>query len=132
VTITPHNAAAIRPQALVANVLAQIERFEDGTSLAHVVDRAAGYQGPDGGTEGIRSRRIAAPALGAPAAVFCENAKSAARVAKVCARRSLNRDDNSQAMLDFVLLCSIFVLIVAASVGRRREAKPRRSNALRE
>jgi len=43
VTITPHNAAAIRPQALVANVLAQIERFEAGASLAHVVDRAAGY-----------------------------------------------------------------------------------------
>jgi glyoxylate/hydroxypyruvate reductase len=43
VTVTPHNAAAIRPQALVANVLGQIERFEAGDALAHVVDRSAGY-----------------------------------------------------------------------------------------
>jgi glyoxylate/hydroxypyruvate reductase len=43
VTITPHNAAAIRPQALVSNVLRQIERFEAGMPLEHVVDRAAGY-----------------------------------------------------------------------------------------
>src|SRR5262249_5119439 len=43
VTITPHNAAAIRPQALVANVLRQIDRFEAGAALEHIVDRAAGY-----------------------------------------------------------------------------------------
>ena len=43
VTITPHNAAAIRPRALVANVLRQIDRFEAGLPLEHVVDRAAGY-----------------------------------------------------------------------------------------
>src|SRR5262245_575195 len=43
VTITPHNAAAIRPQALVANALAQVERFEAGAAPTHVGDRAAGY-----------------------------------------------------------------------------------------
>jgi glyoxylate/hydroxypyruvate reductase len=43
VTITPHNAAMSAPRALVANVLRQIERFEAGLPLEHVVDRAAGY-----------------------------------------------------------------------------------------
>lgn len=43
VTVTPHVAAASVPTALVANVLQQIERFERGEPLAHVVDRAAGY-----------------------------------------------------------------------------------------
>jgi glyoxylate/hydroxypyruvate reductase len=43
VTVTPHNAAASDPRALVANVLRQIDRFEAGLPLEHVVDRAAGY-----------------------------------------------------------------------------------------
>ncbi len=43
VTITPHNAAASDPGALVANILRQIERFEAGLPLAHITDRAAGY-----------------------------------------------------------------------------------------
>lgn len=43
VTITPHNAAASVPGTLVANVLAQIERFEAGHPLSNVVDRDVGY-----------------------------------------------------------------------------------------
>jgi glyoxylate/hydroxypyruvate reductase A len=43
VTITPHNAAASDPKALVANILHQIERFEAGQPLEHVIDRKAGY-----------------------------------------------------------------------------------------
>ena len=43
VTITPHNAATSDPRALAANVLRQIERFEAGLPLEHVVDRTAGY-----------------------------------------------------------------------------------------
>jgi glyoxylate/hydroxypyruvate reductase len=43
VTVTPHNAAASDPGALVANILRQIERFEAGQPLEHVIDRAAGY-----------------------------------------------------------------------------------------
>jgi glyoxylate/hydroxypyruvate reductase len=43
VTITPHNAAFSDPHALSANVLRQIERFEAGLPLEHVVDRARGY-----------------------------------------------------------------------------------------
>jgi glyoxylate/hydroxypyruvate reductase A len=43
ITITPHNAAASHPNALVANVLGQIERFERGRPLENVVDRARGY-----------------------------------------------------------------------------------------
>jgi glyoxylate/hydroxypyruvate reductase len=43
VTVTPHNAAASDPRALVANVLRQIERFEAGLPLEHVIDRTAGY-----------------------------------------------------------------------------------------
>jgi glyoxylate/hydroxypyruvate reductase A len=43
VTVTPHNAAASDPRALVANILHQIDRFEAGLPLEHVVDRTAGY-----------------------------------------------------------------------------------------
>jgi glyoxylate/hydroxypyruvate reductase A len=43
VVITPHNAAVSDPRALAKNVLTQIERFERGLPLEHVVDRAAGY-----------------------------------------------------------------------------------------
>jgi glyoxylate/hydroxypyruvate reductase A len=43
ITITPHNAAASDPRALVANILRQIDRFESGLPLEHVIDRAAGY-----------------------------------------------------------------------------------------
>ena len=43
VTITPHNAAFSDPQALAAGVLRQIERFEAGLPLEHVIDRARGY-----------------------------------------------------------------------------------------
>jgi glyoxylate/hydroxypyruvate reductase len=43
VTITPHNAAFSDPHALSANVLRQIERFEAGLPLDHVVDRTRGY-----------------------------------------------------------------------------------------
>ena len=43
VTITPHNAAASDPGALVANILRQIERCEDGLPLEHTIDRSAGY-----------------------------------------------------------------------------------------
>ena len=43
VTVTPHNAAASDPRALAANVLRQIERFEAGLPLEHVIDRAVGY-----------------------------------------------------------------------------------------
>jgi glyoxylate/hydroxypyruvate reductase len=43
VTITPHNAAASDPRPLVANILRQIQRFEAGLPLDHVVNRGAGY-----------------------------------------------------------------------------------------
>ena len=43
VTVTPHNAAASDPGALVANILQQIERVETGLPLEHVIDRASGY-----------------------------------------------------------------------------------------
>ena len=43
VTVTPHSAAASDPDALVANILRQIERFEAGLPLEHVIDRDAGY-----------------------------------------------------------------------------------------
>jgi glyoxylate/hydroxypyruvate reductase A len=43
VTITPHNAAASDPRALVVNLLRQIDRLEAGLPLEHVVDRAVGY-----------------------------------------------------------------------------------------
>ena len=42
-TITPHNAAASDPRALVANMLRQIERLEAGLPLEHVIDRRFGY-----------------------------------------------------------------------------------------
>ena len=43
VYVTPHNAAASDPKALVKNVMNQIERFEQGLALEHVVDRRLGY-----------------------------------------------------------------------------------------
>ncbi|HEX9323573.1 MAG TPA: glyoxylate/hydroxypyruvate reductase A [Xanthobacteraceae bacterium] len=43
VIVTPHNAAVSDPRALVKNVLTQIERFERGLPLQHVIDRKAGY-----------------------------------------------------------------------------------------
>jgi len=43
VIITPHNAGVSDPRALAKNVLTQIERFERGLPLQHVVDRTAGY-----------------------------------------------------------------------------------------
>jgi glyoxylate/hydroxypyruvate reductase len=43
VTVTPHNAAASAPGALVKNMLAQIERLEAGGTLQNVVDRRRGY-----------------------------------------------------------------------------------------
>ena len=43
VTVTPHNAAASDPRALVANILRQIDRFEAGLPLEHVTDRSVGY-----------------------------------------------------------------------------------------
>jgi glyoxylate/hydroxypyruvate reductase A len=43
VTITPHNAAQSSPRALVTNILRQIDRFEIGMPLEHVVDRGRGY-----------------------------------------------------------------------------------------
>ncbi len=43
VYVTPHNAAASDPRALVANILAQIDNFERGQKLENLVDRNAGY-----------------------------------------------------------------------------------------
>jgi glyoxylate/hydroxypyruvate reductase len=43
VVITPHNAGVSDPRALANNVLMQIERFERGLPLEHVIDRKAGY-----------------------------------------------------------------------------------------
>jgi glyoxylate/hydroxypyruvate reductase A len=43
VTITPHNAAASDPRALVANIVRQIDRFEAGLPLEHMIDRSVGY-----------------------------------------------------------------------------------------
>jgi glyoxylate/hydroxypyruvate reductase len=43
VAITPHNAAASDPHALVANILRQIDRFEAGLPLEYVIDRRVGY-----------------------------------------------------------------------------------------
>lgn len=43
VYLTPHNAASSDPKALVKNVVSQIERFERGLPLAHLVDRKRGY-----------------------------------------------------------------------------------------
>src|SRR5207244_820873 len=41
VTITPHNAAASMPRAIVANILRQIDRCELGLPLEHVIEREA-------------------------------------------------------------------------------------------
>src|SRR5262249_46478418 len=43
VYVTPHNAATSDPNALVKNVINQIEQFERGLPLAHVVERRRGY-----------------------------------------------------------------------------------------
>ncbi|MFC3163422.1 2-hydroxyacid dehydrogenase [Ciceribacter thiooxidans] len=43
VIVTPHAAAASDVRALFAHVEEQIERFESGMPLQHVVDREAGY-----------------------------------------------------------------------------------------
>ncbi|HET9903362.1 MAG TPA: glyoxylate/hydroxypyruvate reductase A [Xanthobacteraceae bacterium] len=43
VTVTPHNAGDLDPDVLVAQVLAQIERHEQGLPLVHLVDRTRGY-----------------------------------------------------------------------------------------
>jgi glyoxylate/hydroxypyruvate reductase A len=43
VTVTPHNAGDLEPKALVTGVLDQIDRFERGLPLQHVIDRTRGY-----------------------------------------------------------------------------------------
>jgi glyoxylate/hydroxypyruvate reductase len=43
VTITPHNAGDISPHVFAPHVTAQIERFERGLPLEHLIDRARGY-----------------------------------------------------------------------------------------
>jgi glyoxylate/hydroxypyruvate reductase A len=43
VTVTPHNAGDLDPDVLVADVLAQIDRCEQGLPLTHLIDREAGY-----------------------------------------------------------------------------------------
>ena len=43
VTITPHNAAQSSPREIVSYILRQIDRFEVGLPLEHVVDRGRGY-----------------------------------------------------------------------------------------
>jgi glyoxylate/hydroxypyruvate reductase len=43
VYVTPHNAASSDPRALVANIMAQIERYERGEPLQNQVDRKLGY-----------------------------------------------------------------------------------------
>jgi glyoxylate/hydroxypyruvate reductase len=43
VTITPHNAGDISPQVFAPLVIAQIEGFERGLPLDHLVDRQRGY-----------------------------------------------------------------------------------------
>jgi glyoxylate/hydroxypyruvate reductase A len=43
VTVTPHNAGDLDPDVLVADVLAQIDRCEQGLPLANVIDRDRGY-----------------------------------------------------------------------------------------
>lgn len=43
VYVTPHNAAMSDPQALVVNIMAQIERMESGGPLENLVDRTLGY-----------------------------------------------------------------------------------------
>lgn len=43
VTVTPHVAAATRPETAAPAVIAQIQRAEAGIALRHIVDRARGY-----------------------------------------------------------------------------------------
>jgi glyoxylate/hydroxypyruvate reductase len=43
VTLTPHNAGDLDPEALVADVFAQIDRMERGLPPERMVDRRAGY-----------------------------------------------------------------------------------------
>jgi len=43
VTITPHNAAASSPRAIVGYVLRQIDRHQIGMAFEHVIDRSLGY-----------------------------------------------------------------------------------------
>jgi glyoxylate/hydroxypyruvate reductase len=43
VYVTPHNASASDPRALVANILSQIENLERGGKLENLVDRKLGY-----------------------------------------------------------------------------------------
>jgi glyoxylate/hydroxypyruvate reductase A len=43
VYVTPHNAAASDPRALVANILSQIENLERGGKLENLIDRKLGY-----------------------------------------------------------------------------------------
>lgn len=43
VTVTPHVAAATRPETAAPALVQQIIRLRDGAALRHVVDRAAGY-----------------------------------------------------------------------------------------
>jgi glyoxylate/hydroxypyruvate reductase A len=43
VTLTPHCAATCTPEAIMGNVLRQIDRCELGLPLEHVVDRLVGY-----------------------------------------------------------------------------------------
>jgi glyoxylate/hydroxypyruvate reductase A len=43
VTLTPHNAGDISPQAIVADISRQIARFENGEPLDHLVRRERGY-----------------------------------------------------------------------------------------
>jgi glyoxylate/hydroxypyruvate reductase A len=43
VTVTPHNAAVSEPEATARYIVNQIQRFERGEPLQHVVDRRRGY-----------------------------------------------------------------------------------------
>ena len=43
VTVTPHNAGDVSPQAIVADISRQIGRFENGEPLEHLVERKRGY-----------------------------------------------------------------------------------------
>ncbi len=43
VTVTPHNAGDVSPEAIVADIARQIERFENGQPLENLVKRQRGY-----------------------------------------------------------------------------------------
>jgi glyoxylate/hydroxypyruvate reductase A len=43
VTVTPHNAGDVSPEAIIADIARQIEQFEKGGPLEHLVDRRRGY-----------------------------------------------------------------------------------------